>query len=223
MRHFLSRLGLAVLGFSIIAGASPARAVTLAVNNISGGSLVTESQNFSNPDVTVGYSFTVGSQPISVGSLGFYDTASDGLATSHMVGVWNTSGTLLASALVPAGTVGTLDGGFRFTSLGTQLALAANTKYYVAGESTSASSDSYPINASFTTDPSITYGNTAWTFNGSNTIPNGFAFPNNDPGVSGNPPELPVNFSIVPEPSSIGLLACGLIGLALARRRDRRA
>ena len=42
-----------------------------------------------------------------------FDQGANGLTTSHTVGIWAPDGTLLASVLVPAGLVGTLDGQFR--------------------------------------------------------------------------------------------------------------
>jgi hypothetical protein len=75
--------------------------------------------------------------PISVSALGFYDNGLDGLAVSHYVQLFqlvtaqNNPGTyqLIAQVTVPAGTGGTLDGSFRYTSLGSPVNLTASGTY----------------------------------------------------------------------------------------------
>src|SRR5882672_8812039 len=49
---------------------------------------------------TYGYSFTVGSTPLSVTSLGLFGEVA---ATPHPVGIWNVGGSLLGSITIPAG------------------------------------------------------------------------------------------------------------------------
>jgi hypothetical protein len=79
---------------------------------------------------TIGTTFTTGPNPVSVTALGFVDHNLDGLNVSHQVGIWQGS-TLVASVTVPAGTVGTLNGDFRYVGLGALVTLAANTTYSV--------------------------------------------------------------------------------------------
>src|SRR5512135_2603468 len=70
------------------------------------GVTVTPDQNsvFQNTGTwTLGYSFSANS-PISVVGLGVYDYLGNGLNVAHDVGLWNASGTLLASTTVPAGS-----------------------------------------------------------------------------------------------------------------------
>ena len=62
---------------------------------------------------TVGYEFTVGSTPLYVSELGYFDNNNDGLNTAHNVGLWNSFGELVATATVSAGTGATLSGGFQ--------------------------------------------------------------------------------------------------------------
>lgn len=80
---------------------------------------------------TIGYEFTA-NQNITVTDLGFLDASGTGLAESHEVGIYNTSGVLLASALVPAGTAAPLTGAFRYVGI-TDLDLTAGTEYICAG------------------------------------------------------------------------------------------
>ena len=63
--------------------------------------------SFGGGDVTLGWEFTV-TQPVGITGLGYYDYNSDGLVSSHEVGIFNLSGTLLVSASIPSGTVGEL-------------------------------------------------------------------------------------------------------------------
>jgi hypothetical protein len=66
-------------------------------------------------NTTLGYAFTV-SSPISVTSLGLFDFQNDGLAQSHAVTIWTSTGTQLLQVTIPAGTGVTLTDGFRYVS-----------------------------------------------------------------------------------------------------------
>jgi hypothetical protein len=65
---------------------------------------------------TFGNVFTP-ARDIIIDSLGIFDYGEDGLGESHEVGIFESSGTLLASAVVPAGTVSPLDNHFRYTDI----------------------------------------------------------------------------------------------------------
>src|ERR1043166_3806147 len=51
---------------------------------------------------TIGIPFTVGSTPVSVSALGFFDELEDGLIGAHTVGIYTTSQTLLGSVTIPS-------------------------------------------------------------------------------------------------------------------------
>jgi hypothetical protein len=124
--RFSLQLALAlVLGALMVLCPVNARANSIALT-FSGG---TPLGFFSN--TTNGWAFSTASA-ITVTSLGYWDFGSDGLATSHQVGIWNSAGTLLMSGTVAAGPAESLSNGFRFDSTisGTPL-LAAGT--YVIG------------------------------------------------------------------------------------------
>ncbi|MGZ8898958.1 MAG: DUF4082 domain-containing protein, partial [Limisphaerales bacterium] len=89
-------------------------------------------------DSTYGWRFAVGDTPISVTHLGYFDAGLNGLTDSHMVGIWDSAGTLMTQATVPSGTEGTLVNSYRFT-LATPATLDANTTYFIGGHSPSAS------------------------------------------------------------------------------------
>jgi hypothetical protein len=72
-----------------------------------------------NPDqssFSMGYTFTV-NQPVTVTALGYFDYQGDGFVTSHNVGIYNGSGTLLTQALLNSGTENPLIGNFRYTDI----------------------------------------------------------------------------------------------------------
>src|SRR5205809_4323290 len=72
--------------------------------------------NFAND--TTGFRFTVGSLDISVSALGFYDQELDGLTDPHTVAIFDVPTRLqVASATIPSGVVGILEGGFRYIAL----------------------------------------------------------------------------------------------------------
>jgi len=80
--------------------------------------------------MTVGWSFSIGSQDVQVTALGIYDDLADGLADAHAVGIWTNGGTLLAEVTVPSGTTATLVGSYRYTPI-TPVTLAAGQTFVV--------------------------------------------------------------------------------------------
>jgi hypothetical protein len=67
---------------------------------------------------TKGWSFYNGpNNPIAITQLGIFDSGGDGLASSHQIGLWATDGTLLASAIVPAGLLAPLVDGYRYAPI----------------------------------------------------------------------------------------------------------
>src|SRR5258708_6441475 len=72
---------------------------------------------------TLGTRFTVGAKDASVSALGVWDGANsggsigDGLVFSKAVAIWDSSGTMVASATVPSGTAGFLVGEFRYIAI----------------------------------------------------------------------------------------------------------
>jgi hypothetical protein len=81
-------------------------------------------------DQTAGNRFTPTSD-LSVFSLGIFDYGLDGMGESHQVGIFDSGGTLLTSAAVGAGTIGRLDGEFRYTDIA-PLRLTAGNMYTIA-------------------------------------------------------------------------------------------
>ena len=110
--------------------------------------------NFSNgSDWTLGYSFHV-NNTIIINGLSVYDQDQDGLDTSHAAGLWTSSGTLLSSTLIPAGTAAPLDGFFRVGAI-TPITLTAGNDYVVGART---ENEGYTWNPNgFSTLPDITF------------------------------------------------------------------
>ena len=148
---------MAWVAFSL-AVVAPANA-TSGVASFSGGVATTAGQRYGGlANTTIGWSFTVGAQNITVSALGFFDQDGDGLNTAHEVAIWTTAGSLLGSETVQSGTASNLVNGFRFEPLGSALVLLAGQSYVVGSHITLSSSDVFWAGTTATYAPEITYG-----------------------------------------------------------------
>ena len=109
---------------------------------------------------SLGYLFTVGSVPIVLTELGFWDAGQDGLNISHTVNVSTTAGSLVASGIVS--TTSPLDGEYRFVTLNAPVQLAAGATYEIwsdhfdPGATASGGGDLYPRNGTSGVDSGVT-------------------------------------------------------------------
>lgn len=105
---------------------------------------------------TVGWEFTANAD-LYVTALGYFNYYSNtGLVEDHDVGIYNSTGALLDSATVNAGTGERLDGDFRYTDVSSFELLAGNT-YIIAGTMGANASDPVTYSVSGLTHlPSIT-------------------------------------------------------------------
>ena len=167
------------------------------------------------PDQTYGWRFSVGDTPISVTHLGYFDAGLDGLTDSHQVGIWDSAGTLMTQATVPAGTEGTLVSAYRFT-LAAPATLEANTTYYIGGLSPSASDTHIMFDAPQTYASQITYDRATYS------QLTGFASPNTPFSATHGVFGANLQFTPVPEPHHYAMFTgLGLTGFFLVRRKMR--
>lgn len=173
-----------------------------------------------NGSTTLGWMFNV-NQTISVTALGYYDSGANGLIEEHSVGIFDSIGNLISSALVPSGTSGVLETGFRYTSI-TPFTLVAGT--YTIGASIGATAnDPVPYNGSFATIPQISIPQGASRYTETGTYIS-LSYPNLKWPV-GNPYPfyLGPNFQVaaVPIPTATWLFLSGLFGILFKHRKTR--
>ena len=176
---------------------------------------------------TFGTRFTIGADPLSVTKLGYIDQMNvvggshgDGLQDAHRVGIFDLSGTELTSAEAPvvaAGTAAPLDGlNWRWVTLATPIALAANTTYVMAGDTGTTGevyrygwlSSSAQWGAGLTPSPRVQTGvGVGWAYPSTGLTPN-------EVWVSAN-----MEYDVIPEPATMCLLGIGGLGLLLRKRR----
>ena len=163
-----------------------------------------------NQDQTVGWQFNVLS-PLTVTGLGWYDDGGNGLATGHSVGIWNPSGTLLASILVPAGTVAALDGQFRTVSI-PDLSLTIGDGYIIGGVNFLANTERLAANVAQVVDPRIGFVDATFSQDSGTSLVRPANFSVAETGFYG-----PM-FSTVPSSSGVPDSGSGVIlfGFALA-------
>jgi Domain of unknown function (DUF4082) len=167
-----------------------------------------------NNNETYGYSFTVSGGNISVNGLGVFSAFSSPLAGSHPVGLWNSSGTLLASATVTPGStaVPSTDSLGQWLEVGiAPVVLTPGT--YFAGVYYNQGTEQVLVVGTPNSIPGVTYNSAQYDFGNSLAFPES-AFPSTlvGPALFSNP---------VPEPASVtifGLMAAGCAFYGWRRR-----
>jgi hypothetical protein len=184
----------------------------------------------------MGWQFNTTNFNVQVTSLGVFDNNAknslpDGLVEFHTVGIYNSVGTLLVSAVVPAGSVGTLNNFYRYTAI-SPIILAANSNYTIADTNVNEvwvfGQGSVPSPPNTTTGIHIATSNAAvFAANGGATLTYPTAKPNQPTGYTflGGPNFLvgTVTPAGTPEPGAAALLiGTGTTGaLFLMRRRKK--
>lgn len=175
-----------------------------------------ETTNWNPADVNLGLVFTANSN-LLVNSLGVYYQGSN-IPTngSEMVGLYDHSGSLLASTTV---TFASGSPGYQFTAI-TPVQLTAGLQYTVDAYT---GGNSWAYGTTPTPDPRITYEGSTYVYTGSLAFPTGTFF---GAATSYYGPNLEISSSAAaPEPTYFGImvLMVGLLALASYLRRRSKA
>lgn len=178
----------------------------------------TASNTYTNGSWDFGTWFKANSN-LSVTGLGYYADPVTTQANNNQVGLFNSTGTLLASATVD--NTYALFGHFRYVTIA-PISLIAGETYQLVGVS---QSNNYTWDdVGFATDPSISYLGNTWASDNDNS-PTFLNFYQNDTTDGYWGANLFINSreftGQVPEPGSLLLLGVAIGGLAVSRRRKR--
>ncbi len=204
MRLIPASIGIA----AAIAFATPAAAQITPAFEFTSANVVSDGRPY-----TLGFAFDL-TAPTTINGLGYW---ADGLqGTTHQVGIWNSSGTLLAVGNVS--NADALVGHYRYDSI-TPLLLGTGS-YVIGGQFFS--NGTFPVQlAGVSRDPAMSYI-------ADRQIQGGFAFPTQSYGTYGPQGIALVNYSIaqtsaVPEPASWAMMLVGFGGIGMSLRRRKRA
>jgi len=164
-----------------------------------------------NGNQTVGWQFDVNTQ-IIVTHLSWYDHGQDGI-DEHEVGLWDTGGNLLVSAVLGSGTSEALDGIWRTVDVADTI-LTVGSGYIVGGYNGATSTDVLKANVSQTVASEITFVDATFSNFGA-TLDRPTIFSVASSGFYG--PSF--QYQAVPEPAT--MVALGLGAAALLRRRRK--
>ena len=160
---------------------------------------------------TFGWSFSVGSQNVSIAAIGIWDKDGDGLSNEHAVGLWTSGGTLMGSATIKSGLASVLIGGFRYENLPSPVTLLSGSTYYLGALYPTSGDELVQFSGTYTYDSLITYDTSRYS------TADSLSFPSQNFTLAGvvGPNAMT---TVVPEPQGIYSVVCiGLLGLAFQR------
>lgn len=204
----------AVAGLAALA--TPAGAQTQFANINTAGGPVSGTQNYGG---SLGLDFTV-TDPngIQVTRLGVFDDDQNGLATTITGYIYNLSNSQVVTGPVTFTTANsTLEGAYRFIDI-PDVTLTSGTQYTVVAEGYNDAEQNGNAN---TGGPQVTFNETGVDYFDNRYGSAGVLPANSDNGeVGGYYAAGTFTFQPVPEPTALGVLGVGALGL-LARRRTR--
>jgi hypothetical protein len=209
----LTRIGTALMCLGLLSLPTGKAAEVFATNP-------TGTWNNAGSAASIGTPVTVGSTALTVSALGFFDEGGNGLLSSHEVGIYDLSQTLLGSVTIPAGTGATLANGTRWVTLGTPINLSANTNYVLA---TTFQGTGDRGNVATPAQITIASGISLSGLGFTRALGGTLAYPGQLFGDGEFIFGANMQFTPVPEPSTyvMGVIAAGMA--ALFRRRRRKA
>jgi hypothetical protein len=165
--------------------------------------------------VTLGNLFTVADESIIITALGLLDDGTAGLNQNHSVGLWTTSGSLLASVDFSPGLDGFENNGFIYQNLASQVVLQPGVSYVLGASYQDNSTDGVYINSSSQYEiwsPAVSFNGVGrYTAQGA-----GFTFPSYQ--VYGQSYVGPNALFTIPEPATLFLLGLGAV---ILRKRKK--
>jgi len=189
--------------------ASPANAQISAVT-FTGGTANGTTAAYSN--YNWGYSFTANTDGIVVDDLSVYDVGGDGLAESHDVGIWQGT-TLIGTVTIDAGTVDSIQDGFRYKALSTPITLIKGQTYTV-GANFATTADKFAL---YCTNATYYSGITLTSYQMIGVAASGATLtePTNKFGGDGTQGDFGGSFIVasVPEPQTYAMVGVGLLSL----------
>jgi hypothetical protein len=168
-------------------------------------------------DCTVGWSFEVNSQ-IQVDGLGIFDVGGNGLINDHAVGLWDSTGTLLASGTVTnaATPMTSISGDGRWMVQTIAPVILSSGTYTIGGFYGAFGADTFIARGTSATIPEIGFTGDALTFTAALSNPTG-----TDPSFNDGFFGATFTAQAVPEPANLMLLGTGILAVTRRVRRNR--
>jgi Domain of unknown function (DUF4082)/PEP-CTERM motif len=205
----MRKLLVGVAALALVSGVGSAKALDINPQLFVTGET---SSTLDNPPFTLGWEFEALSS-ITVNALGIYDVS--GLLDSYPVGIWDSSGNLIAETTVDSG--GTIVNQWIYDALATPVTLTAGDDYYVGALYTTSDDPLvFPGSGTVTTTSNISYITSVYAFGSS------LSWPTSSVGFGGYfGPNISATTSTIPEPSTWAMMLLGFAGLGLAGYRQR--
>jgi hypothetical protein len=157
--------------------------------------------------------FTVGSTAIVINSLGSYDYLGNGLAESHLLGLFDNAGNLLIATTIAAGTGNALEFGFRWKNIANTV-LAAGSTFSLVSQS---NLDPHNMMPGLALHPKVTSVEGGYV-SGATFNPNVIATSRDNMIWTGN---FNIADNVVPEPGSVALFGLGIAALAFRPKKAK--